>query len=636
MELERYNKLGFMNRLVMLKCKYTREIDLHQTREIDLIFFNCFIQAINYKGYVAISLLVNIFLNNMHRTKFKHTIRSLNGYLKSKLSLLSESYVIELQYVYTHVNKPTRPQLVYIIPSNELKEINLNLPMVIPPNNWQWDLETNNGIHGGYLTNQYNVYKLKSQNMQLYSHNTGIYPKTVIMINKLHQLAWSYNSLINSLKYADNESRRLEAILGQYNLESDKMSKFERLQYYQYKSQLDILNILIKAYNHLYNIYNEYNIDSIYFNYIMCFRGRIYANGIISPTADKLLRQSLIAPNMDKSLVEYDATASILQILAIITCSIKLMEIANILTDHPRNTWTELFELLFLNKDTNEPLTHPQLQEILNQNRTKTNQPINIEDIQHNIKRCDRHMIKFTILRLLYGSNPRTIAQDFKKDYGISWVSYKHMQLIILLFKYHFPYETKMLAAIKRWNTRLIKSRKKGAHKRGLYIDNQYTWFYNTYQTLNKTALYFNAWNHKKNKWNTKPHEITIQIIADKIDLRKSNTSLIPNIFHSIDAGICCNIIEVFQNQGQYICTVHDAYLIEEHNAYLLYELYNEGLINNLTYIQDLIKHPKNQIITTREQDLIIELNKRLIEIKPLINNIKASRYTLKPENIDE
>jgi hypothetical protein len=94
--------------------------------------------------------------------------------------------------------------------------------------------------------------------------------------------------------------------------------------------ELDSLINYDKGYEIITKYINTYNINQIYFNYTLCFRGRIYVKGLISPTSDKLLRKSLSVPNSNHKLISFDATASMLQILAMITCSRKLMNIVNI------------------------------------------------------------------------------------------------------------------------------------------------------------------------------------------------------------------------------------------------------------------------------------------------------------------
>jgi hypothetical protein len=54
-------------------------------------------------------------------------------------------------------------------------------------------------------------------------------------------------------------------------------------------------------------------------------------------------------------------------------------------------------------------------------------------------------MVKFNIMRILYGSNPYQISKDIKAEYDIPKLSYKHTLLIYASFLYHYKEEINVL-----------------------------------------------------------------------------------------------------------------------------------------------------------------------------------------------
>jgi hypothetical protein len=60
---------------------------------------------------------------------------------------------------------------------------------------------------------------------------------------------------------------------------------------------------------------------------------------------------------------------------------------------------------------------------------------INIDFI-NSLNIYNRDIIKFTIMRMFYGSNVFTISKEYKKEFNLNNLSYKHIHLIIAFVHY--------------------------------------------------------------------------------------------------------------------------------------------------------------------------------------------------------
>jgi hypothetical protein len=72
--------------------------------------------------------------------------------------------------------------------------------------------------------------------------------------------------------------------------------------------------------------------------------------------------------------------------------------------------------MLFKTLDYDRNLTNNELQDILNSYQSAKSKLIDINVIIKDIDKFDRYIMKYTILRLLYGSNSYTIANDYKSE----------------------------------------------------------------------------------------------------------------------------------------------------------------------------------------------------------------------------
>ena len=175
--------------------------------------------------------------------------------------------------------------------------------------------------------NRSNLVKLVHPNRRVHGNNIEIFPRAISLINQLQRIPISiatlppvidqYTKLFNQL----NDDIKLNTI--------DNKSKLAQLRF-----KLNEFSIRLSSYSKLYNIMNEYGIKAFYYSYSMDFRGRIYATSVISPTSDKIMRNHLkFLQTPSETTAEFDATASILQILAMISLNIDLLKITNLIHD---------------------------------------------------------------------------------------------------------------------------------------------------------------------------------------------------------------------------------------------------------------------------------------------------------------
>lgn len=87
-------------------------------------------------------------------------------------------------------------------------------------------------------------------------------------------------------------------------------------------------------------------------------------------------------------------------------------------------------------------------------------------------------------MRILYGSNPYTIASDYRKQ-GYK-VKYIHIAVIYASFKFEFDFENSILDSIKKLNLESLTT-----HNRGLMVENNFTKFINTYYKRSTERLQF-------------------------------------------------------------------------------------------------------------------------------------------------
>ena len=211
---------------------------------------------------------------------------------------------------------------------------------------------------------------------------------------------------------------------------------------------------------------------------------------------------------------------------------------------------------------------------------------IRLIEIEDSINIIDRSVVKQAIMRFLYGSNSYTISKDIRNKTGTLKMSSKHISLILALFFNEFKIEYMMLKLLSESNSINIKST-----GQGLTIDNGFTKYSNTYMAKDTNQFKFRS--------KGKLHRVEWYESSHKINVRKSNISVRPNAFHSIDSFICLNVIKDFLSSDKNIVTIHDAYIVNHKDKECLIKSYNKQLLNINISIVDILSNTINNCKVT-------------------------------------
>ena len=163
----------------------------------------------------------------------------------------------------------------------------------------------------------------------------------------------------------------------------------------------------------------------------------------------------------------------------------------------------------------------------------------------------------------------------------------------------------------------------------GLSIKSKYISFNNIYHTENKSSIQFkdlNGLNFKcEFKYSTNKHNI-----------KKSNSSIRPNLFHNIDAATMYYVISEFKKLGKFILTIHDAFIINSADELLLFKSYNKGLYQQrntyISILQNNIESITNKALKIECLNILEILLKRNIDVELLEKEILEAKFSLKEE----
>ena len=233
-------------------------------------------------------------------------------------------------------------------------------------------------------------------------------------------------------------------------------------------------------------------------------------------------------------------------------------------------------------------------------------------------------MVKFTIMRILYGSNPFQISKDIKCEFNLGKLSYKHIVLIYASFMFHYKDEIDVLNLIKIVNKYSLNEK-----FQGIAVDNGYVGFNNTYYKINKKSIRFKDSNDKS-------REVEIRLLdSSKIDKIKSNNASCANLFHSIDAGVCLTVVDKFQLKAKFILTIHDAFIIDDVDSDFLIDEYNLALFNFNDKVLSLVDGCIDDMKIAKKDDNFINrtiesLRKRRIGYMSNESRILSSKFSLK------
>ena len=401
----------------------------------------------------------------------------------------------------------------------------------------------------------------------------NISPSEKLVLNFIynHQDLDIYNILVcdyrgrlyiqNSISYISSKLYRLITTLKNYNFININ-------SYYKYYLTSQITNV--KSFSDAENIYN--NIDNI----------KNYKNKI-------LFEKIYLHKNQTISL---DATASMLQIIALITKNYKLMKYTNLI---PNIDKIDIYD---------------EIKKILN---IKYKDSIFIEYYNN------RNLIKYSIMLYIYNSSPLYTAAKLIDEFNFHSILKSDLTSIINNITKTFKEEFNAVVILKKIINLFIKK----------YNDN--TFIINS--ILKK--IEYSCPKSKRIKINFENINIDFQIESELQDNKKIKRSCFPNIIHSLDSEICLITRHNLYKSNIHSLSIHDCFIININDYEILLKEYNKSLMEiykiDILYIlpqlNDLIKN--DEILKNEIQYLI-----NSISDYNNINNYNTLNcfYTLKPE----
>lgn len=564
-----------------LNSYYSNTVFDADTSKITDILNKHLSERISVNVSIVISELYEYLITKgYNKDECKHFIRK----LLSNEDRLGLKYRLEL-----HKRDSKKSSLTFV--RDDSIPFNSFIPMVIEPRPWNLDEFSNNAYCGGFIHGENSKASL-IRNSAKHNYNSGgkhnfkLSQDAVDVVNNLQRLSIKSSFIEPSIHHLQDQIESVNRKIS--NLENPSSKSSKRIKYIL-KSEMEVHMYHLKAYQYAHEIYNKHQVENVFFCYKVDFRGRIYVSNLISPTSTKHIRDKLI--NNSSTLKEFDAKASVLQVLGTITMSKKLLKLTGFEGHEEIDAWSSILNDVLKCKELHNGI---------------------------DISIISREMVKFTIMRTLYGSNSFTIASSFRIDENRC--SCKHINLILDVFKSEFKHEFDVMKILRKVSSLYYK-----VYGSPFRIDGKYISFDNYYRKSAEDELNFEDSNGKA-------HRVSFQIETTAYDARKSSNAICPNFFHSIDSSVCMDVIKDFMNNKLGIITIHDAFMIDPINIRKLNTSYNYHMLShndtlrNLLYRNDLC-HPKILNIT---KELRNELDKRLIEFQSNYGTYVNSNYTLK------
>lgn len=134
------------------------------------------------------------------------------------------------------------------------------------------------------LYNYNDIIQLKYNKIQLNNSKIIFSQRQINLINKLQRIKYTNKRLEQAFK--EHYIIYNENLLKLNNIKQD--TKYDKKLYYMFKSEfVEPLELLLVTYKDFIQIINAYKLSHFYLLFKVCFRGRVYASGLISPTFDK-------------------------------------------------------------------------------------------------------------------------------------------------------------------------------------------------------------------------------------------------------------------------------------------------------------------------------------------------------------
>ena len=451
---------------------------------------------------------------------------------------------------------------------------------------------------------------------------------------------------------------------------------------YNYK-QSKIIRFLVK----LNNTY-EYISDKKYINYFFTLQiKKVYE------MKNLLDMQTYTAPNIKlienkynyiklkrqgiESVVSFDATTSMLQIIGCLTKNKKLMRYTNLIKNDKRE---DLYDYILV-----------KIRDFLSVNKEKQ---------IFSTFYLNRKLVKYTIMTYIYGSTGFSIATRLNELFNINYILISDLSVIcydiLKIFKDNFNVINDLKSLLRTYINVLdddtfleyhifdniikynpSKKTKKlfKIQKPKSIIDTEKLKKVNKLKELKKRMHDLKKYSSEKNKeiykkvslqydklLNTVINDsinITLLIESNQSSLKEKKKSLLVNIIHSLDAYVCLNVQNTLKKKYNIdVLSVHDCFItnlkyyqlcLETYNSYL-YKIYKLNILSIIPDLKSIIQNKNNNLLKKKYNNIIIKtskdvwikkkhklFNKKLKTVQGVSNSYKLTDFinldfSLKPE----
>ena len=375
-----------------------------------------------------------------------------------------------------------------------------------------------------------------------------------------------------------------------------------------------IINIsdIMKAQNEYLNKINSLNINvktlsiitllnfKVWSPLIIDYRSRVYTIGAVNIQSSKIIRKCL---KIDGDITQLDATASMFQIIAMVTHSSKLAKICNIYSSDNTDPYESLMSMCDLTYSGYKLDTFEN--EKFNSYTLKS-----VELCALNL--IDRSIFKNIIMKHLYNSTAWAQIVELSESFIDPSISKIHAKIIYYTVMREISkilsYEFKVIGAIRNVMVTV--------HKSG----NSYIYL----PHMRSVYRHYKSTDIKVKLTNT---TVSKKIRIEKLSSNKTLNSSIPNLIHSLDAYILSIILTKFYNDSKTVYTIHDCFITSKSNTEDLIKTYNKALY--MVSQLDILKviNPYDMKLNSNDECIIRNIGKTLD-----MNKILNSKYSLQSD----
>lgn len=543
----------------------------------------------------------------------KLTLAIINGWAKSEYIEIRK-----VKGVHTRIfNHPNRIESI----------INFSLPgRFITPNKWEY-VEGENAWRGGYYS-AHASYKLLSGNRKAI-----VSSKYVELANKYQSQAWKFNeSVLRTPDDIDFTTRSERVMDAATNIDPDKewiklRTIIDEVESKYHNDRIRWVKLLIAR--KLYKVNNH----KIYFPVSVDYRGRRYSKGSLAPTNSKDLRhaisiQSQMTPVDNKgmtylraqrgyalgklrgitpktiddaamleptqkesntyiisalnlritkdehALLQRDATASRLQILACLRHDTKLARSCNVYSHHePLDPY-----IIFLEDIRNADLeTISALRVREGSGSAYISNPTKVKkQLEAALPHLGRSLLKTCIRRYIYGSNLKTIADEVLGPEILSTWPNQVNKYVVTNF------------ILLRCNNHGLKRGLDAIHRSvadSLTVSGSYPirgeWIKSSVikpTTRKRQRTILKTVNGEEKSIISQYTQILKKKRSKMNGKRKTLNTIKPNSIHAIDAEIRLEVVQEFLSLNKPILSIHDCWRVHPNDGDLLVSTYNRHL----------------------------------------------------------